>query len=53
MLRRQILANEMSISDRNSVLRKEGKSFRFALEYYNQASSYTRCSNHCVENFLF
>ncbi|CAM9697570.1 unnamed protein product [Ectocarpus sp. 13 AM-2016] len=36
MIVAKILANEMSISDRNSVLRKEGKSFRFALEYYNQ-----------------
>eukprot|EP00752_Nemacystus_decipiens_P001548 g1516.t1 len=32
----KILANEIGVADRNTVLRKEGKSFRFALEYYNQ-----------------
>ncbi|CAN0076675.1 unnamed protein product, partial [Laminaria digitata] len=32
----QIRAKEIGICDRNTILRKENKSFNFALEYYNQ-----------------
>lgn len=37
-MRRQIRAKEIGVTDRNSVLRKDGKSFNFALEYYNQVA---------------
>lgn len=33
---KQIRSKEIGICDRNTILRKDGKSFNFALEYYNQ-----------------
>ncbi|CAN0423693.1 unnamed protein product [Ascophyllum nodosum] len=32
----EIRSKEISFANRNSILRKEGKSFKFALEFYNQ-----------------
>ena len=34
----QIRSKEISFANRNSILRKEGKSFKFALEFYNQVT---------------